>query len=582
MMSKRTIAMVAAVAAAGLSAPLVRAQHSVVDSPHNLSASGPGAIHALDEEQVCVFCHAPHHATGQAPLWNRHSPPTHYRIYTSSSTDARIDQPSGPSKMCLSCHDGSLALGLVASRPPTEPILMNQRAIPPGPSDLTHDLSDDHPIGFRYDRALAARDHQLKNPDVVTPELPLGRHSEMHCTTCHDPHDNHLGDFLRVPEERSTICLACHNLDGWMLSSHATSTASVPGRSADPREKLPFLTVADNGCANCHRVHSAEGRERLLRFRREEDNCFSCHDGGVARTNLASEFRKPSVHPVGSFLGRHDPKEDPRTMPRHVECADCHNPHAAEAHVIRTPLTPPLGIVDPTTFGVSGVDRNGQFVEDARFQYEICFKCHSERASRIRVDAVPREFTQTDTRLEFQPNNPSFHPVIAPRRNADVVSLIPPLRVGSQIRCTDCHNSDRAAGGAGAGAAGPHGSIYSPLLIDNYSTRDLTTESARAYALCYRCHDRESILGDESFPLHSMHVVRGRTPCSACHDAHGVSRRQASSRNGTNLINFDRSIVRAASGGLGARIEYEDLGPRRGSCTLTCHGVTHVRFEYGH
>jgi hypothetical protein len=48
-------------------------------------------------------------------------PPTHYRIYESSTTDARIDQPSGPSKMCLSCHDGALALGLLASRPPNDP-----------------------------------------------------------------------------------------------------------------------------------------------------------------------------------------------------------------------------------------------------------------------------------------------------------------------------------------------------------------------------------------------------------------------------------------------------------------------------
>ena len=133
----------------------------------------------------------------------------------------------------------------------------------------------------------------------------------------------------------------------------------------------------------------------------------------------------------------------------------------------------------------------------------------------------------------------------------------------------------------GVGVNGPHGSIYAPLLIDNYSTRDFTTESARAYALCYRCHDRQSILSDQSFPLHSRHILRGRATCSACHDAHGISRTQGNSRNNSNLINFDRSIVQPASGGLGGRVEFEDLGPYRGSCTLTCHGVTHVRFQYG-
>ncbi len=561
------------------------AQDSVVGSLHDLSVSGPGPIHALAEEQVCIFCHTPHHATGQAPLWNRNMPPTHYRVYRSSTTDARIDQPSGPSKMCLSCHDGALALGLVASRPPEEPIVMSRRTIPPGRSDLTQDLSDDHPIGFRYDRALAARDPQLRNPDVVSRDLPLGPHSEMHCTTCHDPHDNSLGNFLRMPQVRSTICLACHDMTGWRTSGHALSTARVHGRAVDPRERLPFQTVADNGCTNCHKIHSAEGRERLLRFRRLEDNCLNCHNGSVACANIESEIRKTSAHRVDRNLCEHEPTEDPRFMPRHVQCVDCHNPHAARPRLVRTPVTPVLGRVDSTERFVSGIDMAGVPVDRAKFQYEVCFKCHADSVTRPRRVDVVRQITQTNLRVELQPGNPSFHPVVGPRFNSDVVSLIPPLRVGMRIRCTDCHNSDLAGRGTGLGLAGgtygPHGSIYEPILIDNYTKRDYTVESARAYALCYRCHDRASILGDQSFPLHNRHVVRGRTPCSACHDPHGISRTQGNSRNHSNLINFDLAIVRSAGTGLGARIEFEDTGRYQGNCTLTCHNVVHVRFEYG-
>ncbi len=554
------------------------ARQSVVGSFHDLSVSGPGPVHALYEEQVCVFCHAPHNATGQRPLWNRHMPPTHYRIYESSTTDARIDQPSGPSKMCLSCHDGALALGLLASRPVDDPVIMSRRTIPPGRTDLTQDLSDDHPIGFRYDRALAARDPQLKNPDLLSRELPLGRHNELHCTTCHDPHNNSLGDFLRMPKVRSTICLSCHDLHGWKMGSHARSMARVTGRSVDPRERLPYHTVADNGCTNCHKIHSAGGRERLLRFRREEQNCLSCHNGSVAETNIASELHKPSAHLVHLYEGRHDPAEDPRVMRQHVECADCHNPHAAAEELAQVAgLSVPRPIAAPMRF-TSGIDRSGSEVARARFEYEVCFKCHAESSALARRNTIARQITQTNTRAEFQTSNPSYHPVIGSRNNGDVVSLLRPYRVGSVIECTDCHSSDLASG---TGPAGPHGSIYTPLLIDNYTTDDFTTESPRTYALCYRCHDRQSILADESFPLHSEHVVRGRAPCSACHDAHGISRTQGNSTNHSSLINFDRSIVRSASGGLGARIEYEDTGPLRGSCTLTCHGVTHVRFEYG-
>lgn len=554
-------------------------RQTIVGSPHDLSATGPGRVHAMEEEQVCIFCHTPHNATGQRPLWNRHMPPTHYRIYESSTTDARIDQPSGPSKMCLSCHDGSLAIGLLASRP-DEIVVMSRRTMASGRGYLSLDLSDDHPIGFRYDRALAGRDHQLHHPDVISRELPLGKHGEMHCTTCHDPHNNHLGHFLRITEVRSTICLSCHDMDGWQTASHATSPATIRGRAVDRRERLPFATVAENACGTCHQIHSAEGRERLLRFADPEDNCLNCHNGSVARTNIAGEICKPSAHTMQLFSSRHDPAENPLNMPRHVTCADCHNPHAAARDVIsRTGGTAPE-LIDNAMRCVSGLNLFGRPVDRAIREYEVCFKCHADGPSRPRSPTVTRDVYQTNTRLEFQPTNPSFHPVAAPRNNHDVVSLTSPWRVGSLTRCTDCHNSDTADGLSGNRRTGPHGSIYEPLLIANYSTRDFTAESAIAYALCYRCHDRTSILNNESFPLHSRHVVNGRSPCSACHDPHGISRTQGNSRNHSNLINFDRSIVQPASGGLGARMEYEDRGSYRGSCTLTCHDVVHVRFEY--
>lgn len=558
-----------------------QAQQTVVGSPHDLSVSGPGRVHALYEEQVCIFCHAPHNASGQSPLWNRHMPPTHYRIYESSTTDARIDQPSGPSKLCLSCHDGALALGLLADRPIDQAVVMSVRTMPPGPGDLTQDLSDDHPIGFRYDRALAGRDHQLKNPDLVSRRLPLGAHGELHCTTCHDAHNNELGDFLRVTNVRSAVCLSCHDMDGWRTSSHATSSAHVSGRSVDPREPLPYHTVADNACTSCHKIHSAAGHERLLRFRREEDNCLNCHDGGVARVNIAGEMRKRSGHFVELRTGRHDPRENVRTMSTHVECVDCHNPHASSGVELGVRLGQRSArIVGGTQQYVSGVDRFGRPIDRAVFRYEICLKCHANNLGRVTQAQVTRQITQTNTRLEFQTTNPSYHPVMGPRNNRDVVSLIAPLRVGSVISCTDCHNSDLASTAPVTGAYGPHGSIYSPLLVDNYTTQDFTTESARAYALCYRCHDRTSILADESFPLHSRHIVRGRASCAACHDPHGVSRRQGNSRSNSSLINFDRSVVSGAGGVLGSRIEYEDQGSFRGSCTLTCHGVAHVRLQY--
>jgi len=557
-----------------------RADESIVNSKHDLSARGPGPIRAVDESQVCVFCHTPHNAAPQTPLWNRTNPRLFYRIYASSTTDARIDQPSGPSKMCLSCHDGTMALGTVLSRPPTHPIVMTARTIPPGDSDLTNDLSDDHPIGFRYDRALSNADRQLRAPEVVSPDLPLGAHGEMHCTTCHDPHNNQLGQFLRVTDQRSAICVACHDLFGWYRSSHATSPRPLTGRVIDPREDPKYRNVGENGCLNCHQIHGATQRERLLRFVREEDNCLNCHSGAVASFNIAGEINKRYNHWVTRRTGVHDPAENPFVMRRHVECVDCHNPHAVEHN--------PFGAVRGTlgqvakgpNLGVSGVSASGRQIERAQFLYEVCFKCHGESLSRPRRLATQRQVIQTNTRLEFQTSNPSYHPVIGPRRNQDVVSLLPPWRVGSMVSCTDCHNSDDSRFAGGMGPNGPHGSRYEPLLVANYRTDDYTTESADAYALCYRCHDRDSVLGDESFSRHQRHIVDIRTPCSACHDPHGISRGQGNAVNHGSLINFDLSIVSEANTPQGPRLEYLDRGRLTGTCTLTCHGFAHVNFPY--
>ena len=59
-----------------LAAP-ARAQWHVRNSPHDLSRSGPGPVRAVDEGQVCVFCHTPRNAAPDTPLWNRFSAPRH-------------------------------------------------------------------------------------------------------------------------------------------------------------------------------------------------------------------------------------------------------------------------------------------------------------------------------------------------------------------------------------------------------------------------------------------------------------------------------------------------------------------------
>ena len=76
---------------------------SVVGSRHDLSTPST--------DDTCVFCHAPHNANQdiEAPLWNRAVTDQPFTLYSSSSLNSIVEQPSGVSLACLGCHDGVIS-----------------------------------------------------------------------------------------------------------------------------------------------------------------------------------------------------------------------------------------------------------------------------------------------------------------------------------------------------------------------------------------------------------------------------------------------------------------------------------------
>ena len=159
----------------------------VASTLHNLSVDGPGSVTATSETQVCVFCHTPHGATAApaAPLWNRSLASQTYTTYTSSSLDAetiagQLAQPAGSSKMCLSCHDGTLAISSVNVLGGQVNVTIPLSGAGPGDTmpagaglqtgftrNLGTDLSNDHPISMTYDTTLANADGELLDPAAV-------------------------------------------------------------------------------------------------------------------------------------------------------------------------------------------------------------------------------------------------------------------------------------------------------------------------------------------------------------------------------------------------------------------------------
>jgi len=571
------------------------------NTKHNLSKSGPGAVTSTTEDRICVFCHTPHNASPATPLWNKDIEGVNYAAYPLYTSTTMVSQPSlagptGSSRLCLSCHDGTSALGVVLL-PKTEiPMTgtpMSSR------SNFGTSLASHHPISFSYSDAQS-----IPNPELA-PEPPANKlifyaNDIIQCNTCHDPHDNTNKKFLAESNENSGLCILCHTMYDWETSSHRNSPKSWNHSGINPWPRTgdspPYNPLFDfgwtrvdqNACENCHAPHQAGGAQRLLNYATEEDNCFPCHNGNVASKNIQFQFGYASPprsrHNVGLYTGVHDPKEALPVYTKHVECVDCHNPHASNSI---TPATAPYrsGILAK----VSGVDQNGQSIEPpnfAEYEYEICYKCHAD--SSPLTSMINRVISTTNAREQFDTANPSYHPVVGQGKNSTVPSLpssdleVPvSLGVSSSIYCTDCH-SDEVDSGNILMSRGPHGSPFPPILRREYEMTMNTTETLSTYGLCYRCHDRTSIRSDASFRQNSSgygghlgHLTstgplatQVKAPCSVCHDPHGIKDDYVSGSH-TYLINFDTNYVQKY--GSNTYPFFTDNGGHHGSCTLVCH-----------
>jgi hypothetical protein len=343
---------VASILAAGAAALRAAGISDVRNTKHNLSVTGAGPVRSTTESQVCVFCHTPHGATpGVTPLWNRALGTTTYTPYTSSSLDAQViqgglDQPGGSSKLCLSCHDGTVAIGNVnvlngvgsAATQGTVSIPMTGTGtggtMPAGSGattgftrNLGTDLANDHPISVSYTNALAVRDGELRVVDAnqqhpagsgsllgvrgpgYRPQLPLeptgpGGIGQVQCATCHDPHrretDLAKGNqkFLRQNRFQEAapaashnaatdiICITCHdkNVAGgiWAYSAHANPLVATQTYNAAAAAQREFPAGLPVWRAACLNCHDTHTVPGARRLAREATDSASVPKSGGA------------------------------------------------------------------------------------------------------------------------------------------------------------------------------------------------------------------------------------------------------------------------------------------------------------
>lgn len=468
----------------------------MLSTKHNLGFGGSGTIKAASERDICVFCHTPHVPKQfvAEELWNHKETTENYTLYSSDYlTSLNYDAPNQPkerSKLCLSCHDGTVALGAVYNNGGSEQTIEMQNNVTTMPTDAAGyvgtNLANDHPVGYLYDNTkdpeLVARTWPWATAMKLDPDAANGT---MECITCHEPHDDTNGKFLRVSNTNAAMCTFCHNKAGWTDAAHKTSMQNhVPEGSA-------ATTVGEWSCRSCHASHNGEGVPYLL-VKSEENTCYSsgCHGStttGVNTKNIQSAMEKTYAHPANSVLGRHRNPDDETSLDapsRHAECQDCHNGHRAKKGL----HTPGTNNVSESLLGVQGVAPGFSsnwtqpnvysVVKPALQEYQICMKCHSSNAFGIVPNGVSSIVTSsgissTDQAMEFSPMNRSAHPVVselnsqtgssAPKRLDALQMSAEWSQVGTQtMYCSDCHGNDEAT--SPTSPQGPHGSASRGML----------------------------------------------------------------------------------------------------------------------
>ncbi len=214
---------------AGFVAPESYAQtDDVMRTKHNLSIASGGndptsGNNLQDYGEICVYCHTPHAGQFSSPLWNRNFSVTSYDMYDSqhsSTIDMSVDaQPTGTSLACLSCHDGTIGLDVVANSPNsfagTVPGTTSGVNTMPGGSHalLDTDLRNDHPISIIFDPSQDPSFNSVAFVKTAGLKLfldPSSPGEKVQCASCHNPHNNTNQPLLRINNSSSNLCRTCH------------------------------------------------------------------------------------------------------------------------------------------------------------------------------------------------------------------------------------------------------------------------------------------------------------------------------------------------------------------------------------
>jgi Doubled CXXCH motif (Paired_CXXCH_1) len=231
--------LLAATLAMGFFAATARA--GIVGSAHDFGSSG------WSKNQICLPCHTPHggsDATSNGPLWNHtmsDKKSYSYTTYDASGVGTTGSTDLDPnSLLCMSCHDGTVALDSFGGATGNTYIPAKSQV-----GDKTS-LTGNHPVGsagtypttdnINTTASYMVAPYILYGQKSATDSTPdpaktqsIGKLKGLNgkyvvgCTTCHEPHNRKTQDHLLWVKNDGTfttndgrtvsgsgLCLSCH------------------------------------------------------------------------------------------------------------------------------------------------------------------------------------------------------------------------------------------------------------------------------------------------------------------------------------------------------------------------------------
>jgi hypothetical protein len=202
---------------------------------------------------LCTFCHTPHRALQTLLLWNHTLSVATYSWDVPATTAGTTfptftgDTYKGATAKCLSCHDGSVAIGDVAwfgEGKPAAPLDNTKHAWPDvfnvgATGGVLGNMTGNHPVAMPYpyqnakntyngvttgDAAILNEWQAVPLPNIrifnddgagnITAGAVTAK-TGIECSSCHDPHNKQAVDdlFLRGMvggNDTTYICLKCH------------------------------------------------------------------------------------------------------------------------------------------------------------------------------------------------------------------------------------------------------------------------------------------------------------------------------------------------------------------------------------